>query len=148
MSNKNNFLNFVRARILLSSAFLLIMKPLIHWAFFLLLFTSALTLTASGDIKLFPNTQNSPSIYVIPFTLAKALPSNSYLLITMTWYSASLSPYNCILVNTSIPLSCTNLASPTFSLTITTAQILKFNSRLSTTRTVAVLVGSNLLANT
>lgn len=66
----------------------------------------------------------------------------------MAWYSANLLPYNCILVNTSIPVSCTNLASPTFSLTISTAQILKFNSKLSTTETVAVLVGSNLLANT
>jgi hypothetical protein len=114
----------------------------------LLLVMSAHTLTASGDIKLIPNTQNSPSIYVIPFTLTKALPSNSYILITMDWYTASLTPYNCILVNTTIPLSCTNLVSPTFALTITTAQILKFNSKLSTTKTVTVLIGSNLLANT
>ncbi len=66
----------------------------------------------------------------------------------MDWYSAAITPYNCILVNTTIPLSCTNLASPVFALTITTAQILKINPLLSTTKTVAIQVGSNLLANT
>lgn len=66
----------------------------------------------------------------------------------MDWYSSSTIPYNCILVNTTIPVSCTNLASPTFALTITTAQVLKFNPLLPTTKTVAIQVGSNLLANT
>jgi hypothetical protein len=85
---------------------------------------------------------------LVPFTLSKAIPTNSYILVTMDWYTPPLTPYNCILVNTTIPISCTNLASPTFTLTINTAQVLKFNPLLSTANTVAIQVGSNLLANT
>lgn len=66
----------------------------------------------------------------------------------MDWYSTSLLPYNCIIVNSTINIACTNLASPTFPLTITTAQVLKLNPLLSTAKTVAVLVQSNLLPNT
>jgi hypothetical protein len=66
----------------------------------------------------------------------------------MDWYSSALSPYNCLLVNTSISVSCTNLASPSFPLTITTAQIAKFNPKLTPGKTAALLVRSNLLANT
>jgi hypothetical protein len=124
------------------------MKQLIRVVLICLFAANAFSLIASGDIQLFPNTETSPSIYLLPFTLSKAVPSNSYILVTMDWYSASLSPYNCILVNTTIAVSCTNLASPTFSLTITTAQILKFNSKLPTTKTIAILIGSNLLPNT
>lgn len=105
-------------------------------------------MVTAGDIQLFPNTQNSPSIYILPFTLSKALPSNSYILVTMDWYSANLSPYNCLLVNTTITISCTNLVIPTFPLTITTAQMLKFNPKLSTSKTIAILVSSNLLPDT
>jgi hypothetical protein len=124
------------------------MKTLVRVVLILLLLTLGSSLIASGDIKLFPNTENSPSIYLLPFTLSKALPSNSYILVTMDWYSSSLTPYNCILVNTTITVACTNLVAPTFPLTITTAQILKFNSKLSTTKTIAILVSSNLLAGT
>lgn len=113
-----------------------------------LLLASALALAPAGNIGLYPDTENSPSIYILPFTIAKALPSNSYLLVTMDWYSTSLLPYNCILVNSSIAIACTNLAAPTFPLTITTAQVLKLNPLLATSKTVAVLVQSNLLPNT
>lgn len=113
-----------------------------------LILSSAKGLTPAGDIRLFPNTENSPSIYLLPFVLTKALPSQSYILVTMDWYADALSPYNCILVNSSITVTCTNLASPTFPLTITAAQVLKFNSKLVTSKTVAVLISSNLLAET
>lgn len=113
-----------------------------------LLLASALALAPAGNIGLYPDTENSPSIYILPFTIAKALPSNSYLLVTMDWYSTSLLPYNCILVNSSIAIACTNLAAPAFPLTITTAQVLKLNPLLATSKTVAVLVQSNLLPNT
>lgn len=113
-----------------------------------ILLASALALAPAGNIALYPATENSPSIYILPFTIAKALPSNSYLLVTMDWYSTSLLPYNCIIVNSSINIACTNLATPTFPLTITTAQVLKLNPLLSTSKTVAVLVQSNLLPNT
>jgi hypothetical protein len=135
-------------RILISVNYYLIMRFLAIVTLIILLFSWGQGLIASGDIKLFPNTQNSPSIYVLPFTLSKAIPSKSYILVTMDWYTTSLTPYNCILVNTSITVACTNLVTPTFPLTITTTQILKFNSKLSTAKTVAVLVNSNLLPDT
>lgn len=113
-----------------------------------LIFSLVSGLEPAGDISLFPDTENSPSIYLLPFTLTKALPSNSYILVTMDWYTAALNPYNCILVNSSITVTCTNLNSPSFPLTITTSQILKFNPKLVTTKTVAVLINSNLLPNT
>jgi len=62
----------------------------------------------------------------------------------MGWYTTSLQPYNCILVNTTISISCSNLAS----IATLTAQVNQFNSLLSSTETIAVLINSNLLANT
>jgi len=106
------------------------------------------TLKPTKVIFLYPNTQNSLSLYLINFTLDKALPSNSYLLLGMDWYSSAVNPYNCILVNTSIATACTNLASPTISLTISASNFAKFNSILSPTKVIAVLVRSNLLAGT
>jgi hypothetical protein len=146
--NKYNFLNDVSEQYFNIHEILFYMKLFKEAVLVLLLSICSQGLIASGDIQLFPNTQNSPSIYLLPFTLSKALPSNSYILVTMDWYSASLIPYNCILVNTSITVACTNLAAPTFPLTITTAQILQFNSKLPTTKTVAISVSSNLLPNT
>lgn len=113
----------------------------------ILLLYSTYTLAPAGDIGLYPDTENSPSIYILPFTLSKALPTNSYIFVTMDWYTSNLNPYNCILVNTSISVSCVNLASAT-TLPFTTSQIQKFNSLLDTAKTVAVLVSSNLLTNT
>jgi len=115
---------------------------------FLLFLGLANALVPSADVKLIPNTENSPSLYLFQFTLSKALPANSYILITMDWYSSNLNPYKCTFVNTSISAACTNLAVPTFPLTISTTQITKFNSLLPTTKTIAVLVGSNLAVNT
>lgn len=105
-------------------------------------------LTPTEDIQLFPNTENSPSLYLIKFKLDKALPSLSYLLVAMDWYSSALLPYNCALVNTSISVRCTNFQNPTFALTASTSNFQKFNAILSTNKVVAVELGSNLLANT
>lgn len=66
----------------------------------------------------------------------------------MDWYSSALTPYNCLMVNTSISVSCTNLNSPSFPLTITTTQIAKFNPKLTPSKTVALLVRNILLADT
>ena len=51
----------------------------------------------------------------------------SYLLINLDWYSSALTPYECIMVNTSIVLTCTNFNAPTFDLTITVAQLHEHN---------------------
>ena len=102
-------------------------------------------LSPVGDIQLFPNTESSPSIYLIRFSIATALPTDSYLLVGMDWYSSDLLPHSCQLVNTSIPLTCTNFNSPGFPLTITTAHFAKFNSILSPSKMVAIQLGSNIL---
>ena len=66
----------------------------------------------------------------------------------MDWYSAAVTPYNCILVNTSITTPCTNLASPTFPLTISAASLTAVNIILTTSKVVAIQLQSNLLPNT
>jgi hypothetical protein len=66
----------------------------------------------------------------------------------MDWYTSPLVPYNCIFVNSSIGIDCTNLATPTFPLTFTLTNIAKLNPLLQTTKTIAILLKSNLLANT
>ena len=113
-----------------------------------LLISKGGALTPVGDIQLFPNTENSPSIYLIRFTLTTALPSKSYLLIGMDWYTSALSPHSCQLVNTSIPLRCTNFAAPSFTLTATTTDFAKFNGIFDTSKMVVIEIGSNLLHST
>jgi hypothetical protein len=106
------------------------------------------TLSPNSDILIYPNTENSPSLFLIKFTLAKALPSNSYLLVAMDWYTSAVTPLNCYLVNTTISTPCTNFAAPIFPLTITTANFVSFNSILNTSKVVVVQVTSNLLPST
>jgi len=105
-------------------------------------------LAPTRDILLYPNTENSPSLFLISFTLDKALPANSYILVALDWYTTDVTPRNCILVNTSIVTSCTNLASPTFTLTISASNLASFNSKLASNKVIAVQVGSSLSANT
>jgi hypothetical protein len=81
---------------------------------------SIAALKPTADIQLFPNTESSPSLYLIEFTIEKALPSLSYLLIGMDWYTSAVLPYNCALVNTSISIRCTNFKTPTFTLAAST----------------------------
>lgn len=105
-------------------------------------------LKPTADIQLFPNTESSPSLYLIEFTLETALPSLSYLLIGMDWYTSAVTPYNCLLVNTSIAVRCTNFQTPSFTLTASTTSFQKFNSILATNKVVVVELGSNLLPAT
>ena len=101
-----------------------------------------------GDIKLYPNTESSPSMYLITFTITTALPTDSYLLLGMDWYTSDVNPHSCQIVNTSIAITCTNFNTPTFTLPFTTADFARFNSILSPTKMVAIKLGSNLLQNT
>ena len=66
----------------------------------------------------------------------------------MDWYTSDLTPHSCQLVNTSIPITCTNFNSPSFTLSITTSDFARFNSIISPTKVVAIKLGSNLLAST
>ena len=115
---------------------------------FCLLLLNVKALSPVGDIQLFPNTENSPSLYLISFTLKTALPTDSYLLVGMDWYTSDLTPHSCQIVNTSISITCTNFNSPAFTLSITTADFARFNSILSPTKMVAIKLGNNLLQGT
>ena len=105
-------------------------------------------LSPVGDIELYPNTENSPSIYLISFTLSTALPTNSYILVGMDWYTSDLNPHSCSIVNTSISITCTNFNNPSFTLSIATSDFTRFNSILSPTKMVAIKLGNNLLQDT
>ena len=115
---------------------------------FCLLFFNIYTLSPVGDIQLYPNTENSPSLYLISFKIKTALPTDSYLLIGMDWYTADLVPHSCQIVNTSISITCTNFNNPSFTLSITPADFARFNSILSPTKMVAIKLGNNLLQDT
>ena len=117
----------------------------ITFLLFCLLLLHTHSLNPVGDIQLFPNTENSPSIYLITFKLNIALPTDSYILVGMDWYSSTINPHHCQLVNTTIPVTCTNFNSPSFTLTISTSDFTRFNSILSPTKMIAIKLGSNLL---
>jgi hypothetical protein len=89
---------------------------------------------------------------LVSFKLINQLPASSYLLIRMDWYLSAIIPYQCILINTSISVQCTNFASPTtFQPLITQAQLKLQNPLLDSvaaTKTVIIQVLSLLSANT
>jgi hypothetical protein len=88
-------------------------------------------------------------MYIYSFKLSRDVPPSSYILITMDWYSSALKPFQCIFVNTTINIKCTNFETPTFPLLITTAQLLLHNKYFNAAKTVAIDLGENntLLAN-
>lgn len=65
----------------------------------------------------------------------------------MDWLAASISPYSCMLVNTTIDIRCTNMQSPSFTLGFTTATILNTNPQLTNTRTIVIELLDPLPAN-
>ncbi len=98
-------------------------NPLVLLLFGVFFLCGVYLLDPTREIQLYPNTENSDSIYIFSFKLEKSIPSGSYILVNMDWYSSALLPFRCIMVNTSISLSCTNFGSPTFPLTITVTQL-------------------------
>ena len=85
---------------------------------------------------------------MIPFKIDKALPSNSYLMVTMDWYSLHIMPFQCIFVNSSITTTCTNLDQPSFSIPNLENKMLAFNPQMDVNRTVVIKLNNNLLPNT
>lgn len=66
----------------------------------------------------------------------------------MDWLSLAINPYSCLLVNTSISISCTNMATPTFTLGFSVATLQIANPQISSTKTVAIKLLNALPANT
>ena len=106
-------------------------------------------LVITGPIEVSPNTEHSPSVYLIPFVLSRSLPQTGYLLFTMPNYASAVIPTSCKLVNTSINLQCTNFLSPTLTgLTITAASINTVNPNINATVTVLIDSDTALTAST
>lgn len=115
----------------------------------LLVAAPALCLVSTGPIEVSPNTENSPSVYLIPFVLSRSLPTTGYLLFTLPNYASAVIPTSCKLVNTSINLQCTNFLTPTLTgLTITASGLATVNPNINATVTVLIDSDSALSAST
>jgi hypothetical protein len=115
----------------------------------LLLFSPTLNLISAGPIEISPNTENSPSVYLIPFSLSQALPTSGYLLFTMPNYASAIIPISCKMVNTSINLLCTNFLTPTLNgITINTTSMATVNPNINATVTVLIDSDTILAAST
>lgn len=114
----------------------------------LILLAPVCALIAVGPIEVSPNTENSPSVYLFPFKLSKALPNSGYLLVTFPNYQTAVTPTSCKLVNTSFALACTNFQSPTLSFGVTSALLATVNPNISPMLTVIVDSDAALAANT
>ena len=124
------------------------MKPSTTLLCLILLGVLARGLSPTNEILLYPNTAASPSLYLVSFTLTNELSVGEYLLVNMDWLPSSIDPYHCIMVNETVSISCTNLASPSFTLTFTYATMLKHNAQLTDTTTLVVKLENILTANT
>ena len=100
----------------------------------LLLFLALLLLTASAlrptaPIVASPNTESSPGNFVIGFSLVNELPAMSYLLVVLPFYTSTITPKSCTLLDSLSlkAISCHNLntasASSPNPLTINTTVI-------------------------
>ena len=66
----------------------------------------------------------------------------------MDWLAHEVSPHSCLLVNTSIAVSCTNLDSPAFELSFDPDALLKHNPQLILDRTMLVKLEDGLPSST
>lgn len=96
---------------------------------------------------LYPNTENSPSLYLLSFKTSIDLQTNEYILIAMDWLSSAINPFSCLLVNTTVDIACTNLATPTFTLGFSLATLQATNPQISTTKTIVIQLLDPLPAN-
>jgi len=118
---------------------MLYMKTCISLLLLLLLLRTQSGIVPIKEVILYPNTENSPSLYFISFRTSTALQSNEYILVTMDWLSSNIRPFNCLLVNSSINIRCTNLVTPTaFSLPFTNITLQNINPQISLTKTIAI----------
>lgn len=97
----------------------------------LLLCGVVLGLSPTNEILLYPNTEDSPSLYLLSFVTSWSLKGGEYLLINMDWFPNPIDPYHCILVNETIDVRCTSLAAPSFDLTFTYDTMLLHNPQLN-----------------
>jgi|688.fasta_scaffold283292_1 hypothetical protein len=69
------------------------------------------------------------------------------MLISMDWLSDIIKPYSCILVDSNISISCTNLDTPTFSLGFSVTTLRVFNPQIIANKTIVIKLLNPLPAN-
>lgn len=97
------------------------------------------------EVKLYPNTEGSPSLYMISFQTTQTMEPGEFMLVNFDWLTLPLNPHDCLLVNTTLDISCTVLDdSPSdFQAAIDT-----YNSQIDPDRTLVVTLTDGLVANT
>jgi hypothetical protein len=133
------------------------MRHSINCCFILLLglmIASVLGLKPTAPILSSPNTESSPSNFIISFSLNHDLPATGYLMVVIPFFSTTISPKSCTILSqlTLTADSCHNLntasnASPN-PLTINTTIVSSLNPNIDSTVTIVVGFSGVLSANT
>lgn len=84
-------------------------------AFLFLILRPTLSIHKTQPIKVNPNTESSPSNFIIYFSLNHALPSDGYLLVTFSPFTTTANPLSCIVLdhNATTATKCVNLNTAT-----------------------------------
>ena len=119
-----------------------------------LLLNGVFTLKPTAPILASPNTESSPSNFIISFSLTNDLPADAYLMIVFPFYSSTITPRTCTLLNSISTTAnvCQNLnlassANPN-PLTINTTVASELNANIASTLTIVVGFSAMLNKNT
>ena len=124
------------------------MRPLLPLLALLLSLVQS-KLVPTAEVKLYPNTEASPSLYMISFETDEDMANNEYMLVSLDWIDDPIDPHSCILVNSSKAIECTNLNNPDpdFDLAFSTDALLNHNDQIDLDRTLIVLLKDGLDPN-
>ena len=80
-------------------------------AIIILILKPTYSIHKTQPIKVNPNTESSPSNFIIYFSLNNPLPSNGYLLVTFSPFTTTATPLSCIVLdhNSTTATTCVNL---------------------------------------
>ena len=108
------------------------------------------SIVPTSEIKLYPNTEGSPSLYMISFQANQYMQNDEYMLVLLDWLEDPIDPHSCIFVNSSKQIECTDLDSPDpdFDLAFTTDAIAIHNDQIDPARTLVVLLKDGIDADT
>jgi len=110
-------------------------------------------LVPTAPIIATPNTESSPSNFIFNFQLSNSLLSSSYLMVVFPIYPSTITPYSCILLTSTNPVTaCINLntasgMSPN-PLTINATAVTNINPNIQSLATIVIGFSLPLAANT
>lgn len=121
----------------------------------LLFFQGVSSLKPTAPIIATPNTESSPSNFIFSFSLASDLPATGYIMVVFPFYSVTIGPKSCTLLNSGTIIKadqCYNLnvASGTNPnpLTINTTVVNELNPNIQSALTVVVGFSGVLVGGT